>query len=78
METERQNDLPPGLGAPARRALVGAGYERLEQLAGADRADLLKLHGFGPRAIRVLDEALAQRGLGLGGGDDRERRSEPT
>ena len=40
-------------------------YTRLEQLHGVRAAELLKLHGVGPRAVRVLAEALAARGLSL-------------
>jgi hypothetical protein len=44
-------DWPPGLAAPARRALLGAGYTRLDQLAGVSEAELLRLHGMGPKAL---------------------------
>jgi hypothetical protein len=57
------SDLPPGLAAPARRALAGAGYTRLEQLTTVTEAELLKLHGMGPRAIEQLRRALAERQL---------------
>ncbi|MBK7219710.1 MAG: DNA-binding protein [Candidatus Promineofilum sp.] len=64
-ETEgmRFVDWPRAAGNPARRALELAGYTRLEQLAGTRSADLAKLHGVGPKALRVLAEALAARGL---------------
>ena len=64
-ETNQQSfaDWPRAAGNTARRALELAGYTRLEQLAGARAADLLKLHGVGPKALRVLAEALAERGL---------------
>ena len=65
-ETSAPDDLPAGIGAPARRALAGAGYTRLDQLAGASEAELLRLHGMGPKAMRVLREALAARGEALG------------
>ncbi len=55
-------DLPK-VGAPATRALQGAGYNSLESLAGANQKDLLVLHGFGPRAVRIINEALTQAGL---------------
>jgi hypothetical protein len=55
-------DLPK-LGAPARRALIGAGYTRLEQLTKAKESDILKLHGMGPKAMQVLRDALKERGL---------------
>lgn len=60
------NDLPQGIGAPATRALVGAGYVRLEQLDGVPRSDLQKLHGMGPKALGRLAEALAERGMAFG------------
>lgn len=59
-------DELPRIGAPATRALRQAGWTRLDQLAGVPRADLAALHGVGPRALRILDEALAQHGLRLG------------
>ncbi|MER7540757.1 helix-hairpin-helix domain-containing protein [Streptomyces sp. NPDC097704] len=61
-----ENDLPRGIGAPATRALVAAGYTTLAQLADVPAAELAALHGVGPKALRVLGEALAERGLSLG------------
>ena len=55
-------DFPPGLPRPALRALNAAGYSRLDQLKRAREEDLLKLHGFGPKALRLLREAFASRG----------------
>ncbi len=56
----------PRIGAPATRALHGAGYTSLRQLAGVPRSDLAALHGMGPKALRLIDEALARHGLSLG------------
>lgn len=53
----------PKIGAPALRALTGAGYTRLEQLTHATEAKIAKLHGMGPKALRVLREALEEKGL---------------
>jgi hypothetical protein len=53
----------PNIGAPATRALASVGVTSLEQLAGRSGAELLALHGFGPRAIGILTEALADAGL---------------
>ena len=36
--TEESVSLPKGIGAPATRALVGAGYTKLAQLAGTTQA----------------------------------------
>ncbi len=52
----------PKISAPATRALAGAGYTSLEQLAGVPRSEL----GMGPKALRILEEALRERGLSLG------------
>lgn len=49
--------------APARRALVDAGYTRLEQLNGVSRLSLAMLHGMGPKAIEVLCDALHTNGM---------------
>jgi hypothetical protein len=59
------SDLPR-IGAPATGALRLAGYTRLEQLAGVPERDLAQLHGVGPKALRILREALAERGLSFG------------
>ena len=56
----------PRIGAPATGALRPAGYTRLGQLAGVPRATLAALHGVGPKALRIIDEALAGHGLRLG------------
>lgn len=58
-----ESDFPPGLASPALRALAAAGYTHLEQLAKVGEADLLKLHGMGPKAIGLIRSALAARGL---------------
>jgi hypothetical protein len=53
----------PRVGAPATRALTAAGHLTLESLAGMVAADLLALHGVGPRAVRIINDALAAAGL---------------
>lgn len=58
--------LPKGIGAPATRALTLAGYTELAQLAGVPARQLLALHGVGPKAVRLLREALEAQGLSLG------------
>jgi hypothetical protein len=58
--------LPRNIGAPATRALTAAGYTELRQLAGVPVAELKKLHGVGPKALRLLAEALEAQGLSLG------------
>ena len=58
-------DLPAGIGAPATRALNGAGFSTLKQLTKATEAELLNLHGFGPKALRIIVTALRAKGLTL-------------
>jgi hypothetical protein len=58
-------ELRKSIGAPATRALIGAGYTPLGQLAGVSAKELTALHGFGPMALRLIEEALDQRGQSL-------------
>ena len=58
-------DLPRAIGEPARRAFAAIGLTRLEQFAGRPEAELARLHGVGPKALRVLRAALAERGASL-------------
>ena len=57
----RASDLPR-IGNPATRALAQQGITTLDQVAEHTEAELLDLHGVGPRAIRILSEALEARG----------------
>ena len=58
-------DTLPAVGAPATRALTAAGYPTLARLAGVPRAELAALHGVGPKAVRIVEAALAEHGLGF-------------
>jgi hypothetical protein len=60
-----QTGLPGNIGAPATRALSAAGYTELRQFADVPAAELGKLHGVGPRAVKLLQEALEQQGMSL-------------
>jgi hypothetical protein len=62
---ESHNGLPREIGNPARQALSLAGYTQLEALNGVSARYLLGLHGVGPKAIRLLQAALAAKGLAL-------------
>ena len=46
----RKTNLPK-MAAPARRALQGAGYTRLEDLTKVTESDVMRLHGMGPNAM---------------------------
>lgn len=61
--TAPENDFPAGLGQPALRALSAAGYTRLDQFTGVTEAEVLALHGVGPKATDLIRSALAARGL---------------
>lgn len=52
-------DLP----APARRALTGAGFQHIEDLATATSAQVAALHGIGPGALDRLRHKLGLHGL---------------
>jgi DNA-directed RNA polymerase alpha subunit len=69
---EELDRLPSGLSKPALRALTGAGYTRLEQLAELTEADLRELHGMGTKAIDQIRQALAANGLSLGSQEQSE------
>ena len=55
----------PKIPAPAIRALARAGIESLSQLETISESELLALHGFGPKALRIVKEALALQGRTL-------------
>ncbi|WP_281864191.1 helix-hairpin-helix domain-containing protein [Planomicrobium okeanokoites] len=58
-----KNDFPKGVGKPAARALIGAGYTKVEQLKDVTEKEIRELHGVGPKAIKVLKQELASKGL---------------
>jgi predicted flap endonuclease-1-like 5' DNA nuclease len=60
---QRATELTPRIGRPATGALTLAGYTTYASLARATAKDLLAIHGVGPKAIRILEEELAERGL---------------
>ena len=57
----RSSDLP-AIGRPATDALALRGITTLDQVAEHTEQDLRSLHGVGPKAIRILREALAADG----------------
>lgn len=56
-------EFPQSIGKVARRELGVHGFTRYDQLTEVSAAHLLKLHGIGPKAIRILAEELNSRGL---------------
>ena len=63
MQTEPTPIPSDRLAAPARRALDGAGYATLQQLAEASESEVADLHGMGANAVRTLREILAEHEL---------------
>jgi hypothetical protein len=59
----KDSGFPRGLSQPSLRAFAAAGYTRLEDFTKVTEAELLQLHGVGPKTIRTLRPALAARGL---------------
>lgn len=59
---EQIGDLPR-IGRPANSALLAQGVLTLGEVAGFGKKRLLALHGVGPKAIRILTEALDERGI---------------
>lgn len=58
----------PRIGMPATNALAVEGVTTLEQVATWSERDLLALHGVGPKAIRILREAMSERGMDFAAG----------
>jgi hypothetical protein len=56
-------DLPDEIGKTAARELSVHGITSLRQVAEHSKKDLLAIHGVGPKAIAILGDALAAKGL---------------
>lgn len=50
---------------PAVSALLNEGIETVGDLLEYSRTDLLKLHGFGPKGLKILEGILLDLGLEL-------------
>jgi hypothetical protein len=56
-------DLPNEIGKTAARQLSLNGITSLQRVADHSTKELLAIHGVGPRAIAILGDALAAKGL---------------
>jgi hypothetical protein len=65
---EPESEFPHGIGRVAKRELALNGYTRYDQLTTTTATDLLKIHGVGEKAVRILGEELAKRGQSFGEG----------
>lgn len=63
------SDLP-NIGRPATSALGQIGVRNVEQLSSYTEREILALHGVGPKAIRILRPAMAERGISFRRDDD--------
>lgn len=53
----------PAISSPAFRALDSIGIIKLTDLSNYSEKELLALHGFGPKALKLLHHALKEKGL---------------
>lgn len=53
----------PNIGKPAENTLKTIGFTTIEQVSTLDKATLSKMHGVGPKAIKILEQALADHNL---------------
>jgi len=56
-------DLPDEIGKTAARELSLNGITSLQKVAEHSKKELLAIHGVGPKAIAILGEVLATKGL---------------
>lgn len=59
-------EYPPAIGRTARRQLALDGLTTYAQLTEVTPQRVLAIHGVGPKAVRILGEELAARGLAWG------------
>ena len=62
-DAPRDWELTPRIGRAATGALELGGYRTYADLTRVTAKELLAIHGVGPKAIRILEEELAARGL---------------
>jgi hypothetical protein len=58
-----QSEFPRGMGQPALRALAARQLTSLDHLTTVTEQELLGMHGIGPKAVRILRDAMSLRGL---------------
>lgn len=60
-------DLPDEIGKTAARQLSLNGINDLQRVARHSKKELLAIHGVGPKAVAILGDALAAKGLNYRG-----------
>ncbi|MDR3576997.1 MAG: DNA-directed RNA polymerase subunit alpha C-terminal domain-containing protein [Anaerolineaceae bacterium] len=53
------------LPAPAQRAIQSTGVKTVEELAQMSEKEMMSLHGFGPKGMKIIKEFLAENDLAL-------------
>lgn len=66
--TSPEHEFPRTIGKVAARELAAHGYTTFDSLTAVSEKELLKIHGVGPKAIRVLGEELAAQGKAYAAG----------
>jgi predicted flap endonuclease-1-like 5' DNA nuclease len=61
-DNQTPSEFTQRIGKVAIRELALNGYTQYEQLTVVTSKELLKIHGVGPKAIRILAEELEARG----------------
>lgn len=61
-ELVSEPEFPRTIGKVAARELAANGYTTFDSLTKVSAKELLKIHGVGPKAIRILGEELAAQG----------------
>jgi hypothetical protein len=61
--SEIEHNLPQGIGKPATKALIAAGFTQLAQFTTVTEKEILQLHGVGPKAVGIIVDALSENGL---------------
>ena len=59
MSEHPETEFPRSIGKVANRELASHGYTTFDSLTTVSAKTLLKIHGVGPKSIRILGEELA-------------------
>lgn len=59
------SEFPRSMGRPAINALGNSEITTFMQATALSEKDLMEMHGVGPKAVSILKQELADRGLSL-------------
>ncbi|GAA3633263.1 hypothetical protein C8D88_109147 [Lentzea atacamensis] len=68
MSEHPETEFPRSIGKVANRELALNGYTTFDSLTKVSAKELLKIHGVGPKSIRILGEELAAQGKAYAAG----------